>query len=293
MSTSTRATPSAVSNILVSTDFSVISETALLYALGIARRNKAKVWIVHVVGDTFFTKETQQRAIDDAWREGHRQLTDYFIAGRLDGVENQLLVEQGSVNDILMRLVEEHQAQLLVIGTSGRSRIGKLFLGSVAESIFRQAPCPVLTVGPRIVATEVPAEGPRRIMFCTGFSKHSLAAGALAVRLSELQNAELVLLHVGPDPLVGLREDYIHNAERRLLSIVPKEASLAAPPKTIVKFGAGSEQILQAASEVNPDLIVLGVRQPEGFGRRLRWATAYDVVSNASCPVLTVRTHDD
>ena len=293
MPSDTSSVPSPISNIIVSTDFSPVSETALLYALGIARRNKAKVWIVHVVGDTFFTKETQQRVVDDAWREGHRQLTDHFIAGRLDGVDNQLVVEQGSVTDVLIRLVETHNAQLLVAGTSGRSRIGKLFLGSIAESIFRQAPCPVLTVGPRIVATDVPAQGPSRIMFCTGFSKHSIAAGAMAVRLAQWQNAELVLVHVGPDPLTGLREDYIHSAEQRLAGIVPEGAQLAAPPKTIVQFGVASEKILEVANEVHPDLIVLGVRQPEGFGRRLRWATAYDVVSNAPCPVMTVRMHDD
>src|ERR1700757_5033382 len=107
------AVPAALTNIVVSTDFSSVSETALLFALGIARRNNAKVWVVHVVGDTFFTKDTQQRAVDDAWREGHRQLTDHFIAGRLDGVENKLLVEQGSVTEVLIRQVVEHRAELL------------------------------------------------------------------------------------------------------------------------------------------------------------------------------------
>jgi len=283
--------PPFFSNIIVSTDFSPVSESALLIALGIARRSKAKVWIIHVVGDTFFTKETQQRAVDDAWREGHRQLTDHFIAGRLDGIENQLVVEHGSVPDVLMRMAEKHQAGLLVLGTSGRSRIGKLFLGSIAESIFRQAPCPVLTVGPKIVAREVPAEGPRKILFCTGFSKHSLAAGVMAVRMAERLDAELVLLHVGPDPLTGLRDDYVHSTERRLNEI-PSGTTLSSPAKTMVRFGTASEKIVEVANEINPGLIVLGVRQPEGFGRRLRWATAYDVVSNAPCPVLTVRTHE-
>lgn len=285
--------PNAISNLLVSTDFSAASETALLFALGIARRNQAKVWIAHVVGDTFFSKETQQRAVDDAWREGHRQLTDHFIAGRLDGVENQLVVEQGSVTETLIRLVDKYQAGLLVVGTSGRGRIGKLFLGSIAESIFRQAPCPVLTVGPKIAAKDVPAGGPRKILFCTGFSKHSLAAGNMAIRLADRQDAELILLHVGPDPLTGLREDYIHSSERRLAAIVPEGTKFSAPIKTIVQFGIAGEKILQVANDLHPDVIVLGVRQPEGFGRRLRWATAYDVVSNAPCPVLTVRTHDE
>lgn len=292
MTTSHQPVPSPFKNIIVSTDFSPVSESALLIALGAARRTAAKVWIIHVVGDTFFTKETQQRAVDDAWREGHRQLTDHFIAGRLDGIDNKLLVEQGGITDVLLREAEKHHADLVVIGTSGRSRIGKLFLGSTAESIFRQATVPVLTVGPRIVATEVPAEGPRRIMFCTGFSTHSLAAGQMAMRIAARQDAELILMHVGPDPLTGLREDYIHSTEKRLAELVPADIKLSKKPQTIVRFGTASEQIVQAANETSPDMIVLGVRQPEGFGRRLRWATAYDVVSNAPCPVMTVRTHD-
>ena len=153
-------------------------------------------------------------------------------------------------------------------------------------------PCPVLTVGPRLAANEVAPEGPRRILFCTGFSKHSLAAGALAVRIAVRQDAELTLMHVGPDPLTGLRDDYIHSTSKRLLSIVPEGTQLTAPVKTVVRFGVASEKILEVADEMKPDLIVLGVRQPEGFARRLRWATAFDVVSNAPCPVLTVRTHE-
>jgi nucleotide-binding universal stress UspA family protein len=282
-------TAAALQNIVVATDFSPASETALLYALGMARRNNSKVWITHVVGDIFLTKETQQRAVDDAWREGHRQMTEHFISGRRDGIANQLVVEQGSVTDVLVRVVHEHQADLLVIGTRGRSRIGKLFMGSNAESIFRQAPCPVLTVGPGVAASEVSPEGPRKILFSTGFSKHSLTAGAMAVRLAQRQQAELILLHIGSEQVPGSREEYVQHSEQKLATVVPPDVQLPAV-KTIVRFGLAPQKILEVANELHPDLIVLGVRQPESFARRLRWATAYEVVSNAPCPVLTVRT---
>jgi len=281
-------TPEAISNIVVATDFSPASDTALLYSLGIARRNNARVWIVYVVADSFFSSETQQRAIDDAWREGHRRMTEHFISGRLDGIEHKLIVEHGAVYDVLTRMVEEHKAELLVLGTRGRSRIGKLLLGSVAESIFRQAPCPVMTVGPR-TDVQLSPDGPSRILFCTGFSHHSLQAGKLAIRIAERQEAELLLLHVGPESQPD-RESYVRDAKARLGSLVPSDAMLAAPVRTFVEFGTAVERILAVAQEERPDLIVLGVRQPEGFSRRLRWATAYGVVSNASCPVLTVRT---
>jgi len=282
--------PAGLGNIVIATDFSPVSDTALLYTLGIARRYNAMVWIVHVVADTFFSSETQQRAVDDAWREGHRRMTEHFIAGRLDGIKHKLLVEQGGIYDVLSRIVEEHNAGLLVLGTRGRSRIGKLLLGSTAESIFRQSPCPVLTVGPK-TEFELASEGPRRIMFCTGFSTHSLEAGKLALELVQRQEAELILLHVAAESVPD-RDVYVRKAKERLASLIPADAHLALPPRFLVSFGSAVDRILSAAQDVRPDLIVLGVRQPESFTRRLRWATAYGVVTSAPCPVLTVRTSE-
>jgi nucleotide-binding universal stress UspA family protein len=290
MPTGQNAASVALSNIVVATDFSPISDTALLYSLGIARRNQAQVWIVHVVADNFFSTDTQQRAIDDAWREGHRRMTEHFIAGHLDGIQHKLLVEQGGIYDVLTRLVEEHKADLLVVGTRGRSRIGKLILGSVAESIFRQASCPVMTVGPK-TEPQLSPEGPHRILFCTGFSRHSLEAGKLAIRLAERQEAELTLLHVAPETETD-RDAYSRNAKERLASLIPAENNLISGARTLVEFGTAVDRILAVVQEQHPELIVLGVRQPESFSRRLRWATAYGVVANAPCPVLTVRTSE-
>ena len=217
-------------------------------------------------------------------------MTEHFIAGRLDGVKHKLLVEQGGIYEVLTRVVEEHQAGLLVLGTRGRSRIGKLLLGSVAESIFRQAPCPVMTVGPK-TELELTPEGPRRVLFCTGFSRHSLEAGKLAFELALRQEAELILLNVVPESEPD-HEAYVRKAKERLATLIPADAHFAVPPRFLVAFGSAVEKILSTAQDVHPDLIVLGVRQPESFTRRLRWATAYGVVTSAPCPVLTVRTSD-
>ncbi len=280
--------PAALANIVIATDFSVASDGAVLWALGLARRNAANVWIVHVVSDTFFSADTQQRALDDAWREGHRRMTEHFIAGHFDGLQAKLLVEHGGVYEVLDRVMHERHADLLVLGTRGRSRIGKLLLGSSAESIFRQATYPVLTVGPRSEA-EIPSQGPQTIMFCTGFSTHSIAAGKLALRIAERQDARLIVLHVASDTISD-REVYARDAKNRIEDVIPRDVNLSAPPQVVIEFGSASERVLAVAEQMRPDLIVLGIRQPESFARRLRWATAYDVVSNAPCPVLTVRS---
>jgi nucleotide-binding universal stress UspA family protein len=285
-----------IKTILVSTDFSPASETALLYALAIAKRNGARVLIAHVVTESYqlISSEAQRRALDDAWRNAQNLITEQFVAGRLDGVDHQIRIERGDVWDRLSALIEAEKVDLLVLGTRGHRSIGKLLLGSTAENIFRQAPCPVLTVGPR-ARKEVPAAGPRKIMFCTGFSRHSLNAGARAIWMAQRLHASLILLNVCEecDRTPEQRKDVIKSNSRRLRELVPHDAGLAREPEVLVEFGNFAERILETATQHNVDLIVLGIRQSAGFARRLRGATAWNVVTAASCPVLTVRTPEE
>jgi len=291
MGTLEATSPIEIRNILLATDFDPVTESALHYSLAVARRYNAKIFLVHVVRPDLFgdTRST----LDDAWREAQRHMTDLLIAGKLQGVAHQVMVEQGEVWPVLAHKISNLNIDFLVVGTHGRSRIGKLFLGSVAEEIFRQAPCPVLMVGPN--APGPSGQGAQKILFCTGFSAHSLHAGVYALSLAERQGAELVLLHVvANDPGTPQERDRVRDAAcERLRGVIPAGAKLARPPQCIVEFGAAAERILAVAAQQQPGVIVMGVRQPVGFARRLKWATAYAVVSEAACPVLTVRSPDN
>lgn len=282
--------PIEIRNILLATDFDPITESALHYSLAIARRYNAKIYLVHVVRPDLFGDT--RGSLDDAWREAQRHMTDLLIAGHLQGVAHQVMVEQGEVWPALAHKIANLNIDLLAIGTHARGRIGKLLLGSVAEEIFRQATCPVLMVGPN--APGPTGKTPGKILFCTGFSAHSLRAGAYAISLAERQGAELVLLHVAADaPDSPQERDRLREQScARLRELVPADASLTRPPQCLVEFGTAADRILAVAREQQPGLIVLGVRQPVGFARRLKWATAYAVVSEAACPVLTVRSPD-
>ena len=102
-----------------------------------------------------------------------------------------------------------------------------------------------------------------------------------------------MLLHVMPqEPPLQERERVREAGVARLASLVPPNAKLQRPPQCLVEFGNAAERILAVTAEQQPGVIVMGVRQPVGFARRLKWATAYAVVSDAPCPVLTVRSPD-
>jgi nucleotide-binding universal stress UspA family protein len=185
--------------------------------------------------------------------------------------------------------VETNGIDLIVMGTHGRGGVGKLLMGSVAETVFRRASCPVLTVGPAVSAERESIVDLHAILFATDFSAASTAAMTYAVALALSNSARLYILHVAAGPAAEVDENALKD---RLRNLVPEKALFTSQPKIIVEYGPPAERILSVAEELAIDLIVLGVkRAPVRFepSAHLPPATAYKVVSQAISPVLTVR----
>jgi nucleotide-binding universal stress UspA family protein len=210
-------------------------------------------------------------------------------------MEPDVIVEEGALWDKLSSVVEKEAIDLIVLGTRGRSGIEKFFLGSVAEEVFRRAPCAVMAIGP--FANGIPpASGDfKKILCATDFSAESKAAAPLAISLAQEFQAHLTLLHVIQKEKTGdlvRASDLQESSIGALRSLVPKEAELWCVPHFVVEHGVPADKILEVARREGADLIVLGVRRPGGFpgaATHLPIATAHKVVSHAGCPVLTVR----
>lgn len=273
-------------NVLVATDFSAASKMAVLFATSIARRHGSKLFVTHVVSSR------SEKALMDGWRAGQAEMTDQLLAHRLDGIQYELLVKSGEIWAVLSHLITEHEIDLVVVGTRGRTGVLKFILGSVAQNIFRRAPCPVLTVGPSI-ADQDPEMGPERILTATGFAPHSLLAVRYAIRLAQDLHSCLALLHVvtGPSQVSGEAIDATREERlARLRALISSDISLPSEPVLFVEFGSAAEKILATAARWKANLIVLGLRHVEEASRgETTWAKAYEIVCKASCPVLTVR----
>lgn len=283
-------------NILVATDFSSASAPAVAYALSLARRLGSNLYFAHVVRpDTLHRGDPCEpgSSLDQAWREGHHLTTDLLIAGHLRGITHKLLIAQGEIWDQLAAMVRENDIGLIVVGTHRRTGLKKMLLGSVAETIFRQAPCPVLTVGPDFDAGTIRDSGPRRILYATDLAPAATAA-SYAFLFARQYDAHLILLHVIQES-GGTGDSRLHKSQRlesakaRLGKLVTEHGGLARDPELIVGFGTPVTRVLDVASEKKPDLIVLGVQQASGRPERHVWATASAIVRQSACPVLTVR----
>src|SRR5260370_42206260 len=113
----------------------------------------------------------------------------------MQGTPYEVLMPRGKVTNELGRIVQEHEIDLLVVGTHGRGGVRKLFMGSVADEILRHAACPVLSIGPNVSCKPNGEIQFHHILFPTDFSEESLAALTYAISLAEDDQAQLSLLH--------------------------------------------------------------------------------------------------
>ena len=284
------ASPVLVSNILFATDFSHHSNLALPYAVSVARKYGAKIYALHVLPEALGVPAAVREglhAIRTPKKEGGEGIAD--LVTRLSRVPHEILSRKGDIWNEVANTVSAHKIDLIVMGTHGRTGVGKVLMGSVAERVFRQAACPVLTVGPAVSGEPSSIADLHEILFATDFSPESLSALPYAISLAEEHDARLYLVHVADSPLDPEAEAIVKS---RMRNFIPKNAKLSSEPKAFVEYGAPAERVLALAEELATDLIVLGVRRiPLRFepSTHLPLATAYKIVSQAVCPVLTIR----
>jgi nucleotide-binding universal stress UspA family protein len=205
----------ALKNVLFATDFSPVSEAAFQYAEAIARRFGSKLHVVHVFPPDAF-KYVPGGAGEVPWDVDEQQAKQEMkhLEDRMNDLPHDATLVRGDVAEIIQTLIYAKNADMVVVGTHARSGLGRLLLGSVAERVFRNSPCPVLTVGPR-VATDAPREIEfDRVLFATDFSDASLAAAPYAFSLAQEFQARLTLMHAVKLPLEVMESAEVITSQR-------------------------------------------------------------------------------
>jgi nucleotide-binding universal stress UspA family protein len=281
----------ALKNILFATDFETLANRALPFAVELADRYGAKLYAAHVIPQeayAFARPESVERIFKEAQYYAGYRLSQVIGPLQHEGRRCETLLGEGDPAEAITEFARAYSADLIVVGTNSRAGLGKLLLGSVAEEIIRDSPCPVLTVGPHV--TGGPSAGIQSIVCATDFSAGSVRAAELAASLAREFQAHLTLTHV----VEGILRESPHLAmeltERRLREMLPAELELQYEPEVLVEIGPVAERLLDIASDLSADVIVMGVRGVGAFAQRASHfgSIAHRVVSQAKCPVLTV-----
>jgi nucleotide-binding universal stress UspA family protein len=281
-----RALSISVKKILLATDFSEASRAALPYVRAIASHYKSEVYVVHVVGSGVFSL-LPLREQEKALHEAEQGMRGFLQSGLGSSPRWKHFVKGGEASDVLYEFGKELDIDLLVLGTNGRRGLKRFVLGSVAEEIFRRVPCPVLTVGPK-ARRKMPQEVRlRHILFATDLAPSSLEALPCAIQLAKEYKAPLTVLHVAKTKKRG------REVEVQLAALIPPKRKLQLKHDLLVLMGSPVSTILRTAGNKPSDLIVLGVRSGGTWDRAATHApgpVAYNVIAQAPCPVLTLRS---
>jgi nucleotide-binding universal stress UspA family protein len=290
---STRIT---IKNVLFATDFSLAANNALRYAGELSRRSKAKLYAVHVQDAPNYALPPESwRSVAEASEIQARELREK-VATAFPEIESEVLIAEGKTWQVLASLAEEKKIDLIVIGTRGRTGVGKFFLGSQAEEILRHAPCPVLVAGPYSYWSEHGGKKMSEVLYATDFGPNAQEAARYALSVAEEYQGHLTFLHVieepHPDELVNASQLQAAS-ERKLHDLAPRESGSFVEPAFLVEQGSPAEKILEVAERIHADLIVLGVREASGIpgaATHLPIAVAHKVIAQADCPVLAIHT---
>ncbi len=302
-----------IKRIMCPVDFSEFSRHALTYAIAVARWYESRVSVLHVFANwpvvdvipSLRTEEMQAISFKDIDREALMgQLQHVVERETATGVQVEpVLVDAPDAYRAILARAEAEKADLIVMGSHGRSGFERLLLGSITEKVLRKASCPVMVVPPRAgdVASSDTVQF-KRILCPVDFSDSSITALTYAISMAEEADAHLTALHVVELP-AGLYEasamfdtaEFRAAAEaaslRQLGALVPESARLYCQIETIVSEGRTSTEILRLAADRKSDLIVMGVSGRGAVDRMVFGSNTHRVIQSASCPVLTIRGH--
>jgi nucleotide-binding universal stress UspA family protein len=245
--------------------------------------------------------------LEELRKDASRQLQDYVRRATGLGLTATHRDVLGIPSQCINEAARASDADLVVLGTHGRTGLEHILLGSTAERVVKGSPCPVLTVrlareqGQPSIGGAATAAAPaiRRIVVPVDFSDCSLEAWEYAVQVAKRLEATLTLLHVLEPVSYGLdftlshaREEHKmrERLEARLVEMAGLLKGQGLTGRHLLRGGTPTDSILGCVASERADLIVMGTHGRRGISHFASGSVAEAVLRRAGCPVITVKS---
>lgn len=276
-------------NILVPTDFSKISVTALEVAVEIAKKANAEITVLHVVEEA----SQDSYSITGEWRTAENwedrlftvkllekskaQLEKLVVDPRFSAVKVNGLLRLGNAFHGMRTIITEQKVDLVVMGTAGKTKLEEMVIGSNTERVVRHAKCPVLSIHKKPAKVNF-----KSIVYATAMHKDEEIFSRMIKTTQGLYNSKIHLVRIntpGDFQRDTVVKDYMEKFAKKL----------GLKNYTINIFNDLTEEdgIVHFAESIDADLIAMATHGRTGFAHVIAGSIAEDVVKNSKRPVLT------
>lgn len=274
--------------ILVPTDFSKTAQTASEVASGIAKKAGAEVILLHVIeegaedsvkitGEVVYEDMEEKLFMMKLIERSKKQLAKLAEDPIFEGVKVRQELRMGTPFHGMRTIITEHKVDLVVMGTSGRTGLEGMIIGSNTEKVVRHAQCSVLTVQKKPARPDF-----KTIVYATSMGKDEEVFARVVKKAQEMYDATVHLVRIntpGNFQRDAIVKQYMKDFAKKLM----------LKNYTINVFNDFSEEegIIYFADSINADMIAMATHGRTGFAHVLAGSIAEDVVNHSKRPVLT------
>lgn len=290
--------------LLVPTDGSEHARRATEHALSVARAFDATVHLVTVVDIESEAGLFSAGGVSDEFIERHKDQARETVADlealAEPGDDVRTAVVEGKISEEILNYADENDADLVFMGTHGRTGLNRYVTGSVTERVVRLSDVPVFTV--RATERSVVADGYDRILIPTDGSDCAAAAVTHGIAIAKEYGATVHAVNVMDvrsmtstdevPPQTTLIETFEEQGEKATEAVAERVREAGLDATTAVRKGTPAVGLLDYADENDIDLVTMGTHGRSGFERYFLGSTTAKVVRTAEIPVLSVRSPD-
>lgn len=293
-----------IKQILVPTDFSENAQHAVDYAIELAKLCSAKLHLLHTpVIPTYLLMDLSYspgpEAVTRILNDSQQALDEQAEVVATTGIEFFTAIREGTVHEVIRDYAKEHDVDLVIVGTHGRTGVSKLMYGSVTERVIKTVHTPIIIIPPK------GGKAPSSIVVSYDFSAPSKRAAEVAEAIHGVAGGPLHLVHSYLDvwgeytdrgAVVGeaaeKRREALRLGLQDMLEADAKELFSidAQDVQTHLVTGDPAEGILEVADDVGATLVCAGTTGKSGIERLLIGSVARRLLHDSTVPLLL--THD-
>lgn len=280
--------------ILVPIDFSKPAQWAIAVAIGIAKKAKVTLVLLHVIEqptEDSFNIEGQAALAED-WEgklftmklieKSKEQLTEVAANVEDRGINVKTELRIGNAFHGIRTIITDHQVDLVVMGTAGHTKFEKMLIGSITEKVVRYSKCPVLTIHQPSGEANF-----KNIVYATSLSDREKSFSQIVKKAQEMYGSTIHLVRINTPSV--FQPDHI---VRKVMETFARKVNLKNYTINISSDFSEEDGIINFASAVNADMIAMATHGRTGLAHILAGSITEDVVNHSTKPVLSYVTKD-